>query len=532
MKKNKWINILCFVCGFVIMLSVNNLLRNPFGGPTNFSDIEYTRPDIAAMDQALEDLYAKLPEAKSADEIMKLFYPYYNYYIDFATDYQFTFIRYSQDMKDIYWEQEYNYCLDQSTAISADYDQLLRKLGTSGHREALEAEEYFGEGFFDDFQGESVLDKEMVALMEQESDLLSRYYELSAQPSSYTDTYFSTTGLKMEEIFLELIALRQQIATQAGYPNYPAFAYEYYHHRDYTTLQAMTYMDGVRDKLAPLLSRLDPGAGDGLYAPCTQEQAFAYVQETAKAMGGTIWESFEVMSRYGVYDIAPGENKYPGSFEVYLYSYGLPFVFVNPQQTARDKLVFTHEFGHFCNDYVSKSTVAGTDVTEIFSQGLEYLSLCYGPKNLALVRGKMAESLEIFITQSVYATFEHRVYGLTGEELTVENVRALYRQTAEEFGAAPAGWDCRDYVMIPHLYSSPLYIVSYVVTNDAAMQLYLLETETKGAGLEIYKDNLATEQESLLGFLKEAGLESPFKIGHLDKIAGALEKALLIRKAA
>ena len=532
MKKNKWISILCFVCGVIIVLSVNNLLGSPFGGPTKFSEIEYTRPDIAAMDKALEDLYAKLPEAKSAEEIMRAFYPYYELYVDFATDYQLTFIRYSQNMTDIYWEKEYNYCLDQTSAVSADYDQLLRDLGASEYRQALEADDYFGKGFFDDFQGESVMNEQMVALMEQESDLLGQYYELSAQPSSYTDAYFSTTGAKMEEIFLELISVRQEMAKQAGYPDFPTFAYEFYHFRDYTPTQAMTYMGQVRDVLSPLYSRLAEGSDAGLYAPCTQEQTFAYVQDAAKAMGGSVWESFQAMSRYDFYDITPGVKKYPGSFEVFLYRYGLPFVFVNPEQKTRDKLVFTHEFGHFCNDYISQGSVVGTDVSEIFSQGLEYLSLFYGQKDKALAQGKLTESLNIFISQSVYATFEQKVYGLTGKDLTVEKVREVYRQTVSDFGSAAAGWDSRDYVMLPHLYSNPMYLVSYVVSNDAAMQLYLLESEEAGAGLKVYESNLATEQESLLAFLKEAGLESPFRPGHLNKIAAALEKALQLQKAA
>ena len=65
-------------------------------------------------------------------------------------------------------------------------------------------------------------------------------------------------------------------------------------------------------------------------------------------------------------------------------------------------------------------------------------------------------------------------------------------------------------VTVPHFYSNPLYIISYVVSNDAALQIYQQELETPGAGLATYQQSLATEQEYFLAFLEEAGLESPF----------------------
>ena len=35
----------------------------------------------------------------------------------------------------------------------------------------------------------------------------------------------------------------------------------------------------------------------------------------------------------------------------------------------------------------------------------------------------------------------------------------------------------RDFVVIGHFYTDPMYIISYVVSNDAAFQLYQMELE-------------------------------------------------------
>lgn len=243
-------------------------------------------------------------------------------------------------------------------------------------------------------------------------------------------------------------------------------------------------------------------------------------------MGGIIAEAFSLMVDKGLYDITYSDKKYEGSFEVYLTDYYAPFVFVNPSATQQDKLTLIHEFGHFCNDYASGGSIAGVDVAEVFSQGLEYLSLCYGDEAGALAEMKMVDCLRIFVEQAAYATFEHQVYDLEDEDLTAENVYALYDEIGTRFGFDTWSWDSRDFVAIGHFYTDPMYIISYVVSNDAALQLYQMEQKEPGAGLAKYQQELDTEQTYFLAFLQEAGLENPFATGRVKKIKATLDEVL------
>ena len=252
---------------------------------------------------------------------------------------------------------------------------------------------------------------------------------------------------------------------------------------------------------------------------CTETDTFSYVKQAAKAMGGIPAEAFTVLERAGVYDISYGENKYASSFELYLWSYGVPFIFMDPWMNASDKLTFAHEFGHFCNDYICGGSYAGTDVAEVHSQAFEYLSLCYGQPPEGLRDYKLAESLELYVEQSAYALFETRVYGLTGEELTVENVQALYEDIGRRFGLDSRDWDPRDFVTVPHFYTNPMYIVSYVVSNDLAMQIYEIELAEPGAGLALYEELLYSQESFLIAFAESYGLKdpmSPKRLGELD----------------
>ena len=156
---------------------------------------------------------------------------------------------------------------------------------------------------------------------------------------------------------------------------------------------------------------------------------------------------------------------------------------------------------------------------EIFSQGMEYLSLCYAEAEEDFIRMKLADSLCTYVEQAAYADFELQLYLLPEGEITGEKLLALYEQVCEGYGFRSLDWDPRDMVTVPHFYELPHYVISYAVSNDAAMQLYEMELRAPGSGAESFAENLTTEAEGLMSFLKEAELKSPFdRIGEVKGI--------------
>ena len=155
---------------------------------------------------------------------------------------------------------------------------------------------------------------------------------------------------------------------------------------------------------------------------------------------------------------------------------------------------------------------------------MEYLSLCYGDDAGTLTEMKRVDCLRIYVEQAAYATFEQEVYRL--EDPTVESVFALYEEIGISFGFDSWDWEPKGFVLIGHFYTDPLYIISYVVSNDAAFQLYQMEQEEPGTGLALFEQELATEQTYFLSFVEEAGLESPFAPGRDEKVRQLQESVL------
>ena len=491
-----------------------------------YDRMTYARPSMTKLEQVLEESCAVALESDSIKKVEQAIWNYYDVYDDFYTNQNLAMIAYFRDLTDSYWQAEYAYCTQYSAQVDAGLDRLYRSLAQSPIRETLEGDDYFGADYFDSYEGESIYDDYLTGLFSQEAALVGQYQTLwsdSSEAEYYSDAYFEEYGSQMAEVFLELVRLRQEIASYVGYDSYPEFAYDFYYGRDYTVQQATSYMADIRAELVPLYRQLDADVFNSFNTAASEKEVLRYVQSAANAMGGTVKEAFSAMKQAGVYDLTYSPNKYGTSFEIYLSSYQTPYIFISPTGSTYDKLTFAHEFGHFCTDYaVPGGSMQGIHVAEIFSQGMEYLSLFYADGGEELEAARLAMCLSTYVEQAAYASFEHQVYGLSPEELTVEGIENLYRRVCLGYGFDESYWDSRDYVCVPHFFEQPLYVVSYVLSNDVALQLYEMEQLQAGTGLACYEANLASGQYQLLSFLTEAGLTSPFEAGRLTQVKQTL----------
>ena len=480
-----------------------------------------TPMDTAAELQALLDTVTARAQTKNAVSVLEGVYDFYDAYDWIYTNATLADIHYSANLSDDYWEEENNFC---TTALN-EADQMLTSLYTtlaaSPCRSKLEGA-FFGEGFFEDYDGDGngISDEELLELVNRESELISQYYTQVSKSNTLLGSFFPPYKA-MAQTMVDLIRVRNELASCLGFDSYEEYANVYLYARDYTPEQMSQCLDEIQQKLVPLYVDVFYDVAE---RDCSEEDTYEYVRKLANAIGGTVLDAFELMDQAGLYDIAQSSDKFNSSFETYLTSYGEPFVFMNAGGDAFDQLTFAHEFGHFCNDYASYGSTAGVDVSEFFSTGMEYLSLCYGGEDLT--RAKMADSLGNYVEQGAYASFERQMYSLTGNALSAEGLYALYEQVALDFGFDSVGYDRREFVDVTHFYTNPMYVFSYVVSNDAAMQLYQLEQEQRGAGLELYEQNLTTEESYFLAFLDSAGLQSPFESGRISSVKAVFESVL------
>lgn len=482
-----------------------------------YEDMEYTRPDMEEMQSLLEEV-RRLSQGDDASAILDGVFEFYDAYDWFFTASNLAYIHYSIDLTDSYWEEENSFCTGAVPTVQQMLEDLNNTLAQTPCRDKLE-QEFFGEGFFEGYGEEIFWDDDLVALMDEENRLINQYYAQYRKTTSPLGRLFFRPQ-EVAQTLADLIDVRNRMAAYVGYDSYPDFANDFSYYRDFSPEDMAAYLDGIRDTLVPLY-RIAWENAEGL-EECQPDQALDYVRQSAQAMGGRVQKAFRLMEKGELYNIEAGAHKYDSSFEIYLPSYQEPFLFLNPSGTTYDFLSMAHEFGHFCNDYASGGSIAGVDVSEFFSQGFEYLSLCFHPEAQGLAQYKMLDSLSVYVEQACYARFEQEMYQLS--EPTTESLCQLFEQVSEDYGMVDEYFSPWNFVFISHYYTNPMYIPSYIVSNDAALQLYQLESSQSGQGQKLYQQSLDTQQPYFLAFLEETGLESPFAPGRLEEVAATFRE--------
>lgn len=525
-----------------------------------FDDMDYVRPDTGALEAAADAVGTALSAGAALDDVTALLDECYNEYYNFSTMYTLAEIRYLRDLTDEYYGAEYSWCGENWSVVQQQMERMYTLCATSDLAAELERE-YFWEGFTADYgEGSAQMYTERaVALMQRESELLNAYYDLTAQPQIVLDgesvdyesylsdadadeyaravnEYYRQYNARFAGIYIDLIRTRRAIAEEMGYESYEAMQYASYE-RSYTPAEAAEFVAGVREKLVPLyeeLMALDPG-GNIIYSYMSERRLMKTVGAAAESIGGDVREAFEFMRAHGLYSLEQSDTKASMSFTAYLDSYDAPFVFVSPYCDTEDILTLAHEFGHFLDSYYNYNAYESLDLSEFFSQSMEYIvmgrlsDVLDGEELSMLRRIKLVSTLDTYVMQSSFAEFEQRVYALPDEELSAEAINAISLDTAKEFGyydGVSEDYYAMSWADITHFFESPFYVISYVVSSDAAQQIYALDCENAGAGLEKYLEMLPREYETLLDTLAAAGLESPFAPGRLDAVERQLRAEL------
>lgn len=238
------------------------------------------------------------------------------------------------------------------------------------------------------------------------------------------------------------------------------------------------------------------------------------------------------MKRYELYDIDISEKKGSSSYQCYLYSYEVPFVFVKTEGFSDDILNFGHEFGHFVEAWNNCDRTESEDLAEVFSQGMEYLLLSYVPEDyrVELTACKLMDTVDTFAEQGSFAEFEHEVYSRPAAEWTPEALEELSLRLAKSYGYFQPGKEeyyAKSWIDVPHFFQRPFYVVSYCVSNDAAFQIYALECEKEGKGLACWNKMLPRYSDSFLKtVMDQGGLEDPFAEDRMQQVAELVRKML------
>ena len=542
-------------------------------GTVDFSKIKYARPDmekiISDFNRAGEIIEQnKIPY----EEQLKVIIALEGGYSSILTMYAYANVLVSKDSSDTVWNEEYEYISTSYPAFTKAVETLFVKAANSPHAEKFQ-NDYFGDDLIEKYRNGGIYTDTIVALMEREAELESRYSSLST--SSVTITYkgmtdtvdnilnyyknsFGEASLKYSsakkacfelyeselerlasDIFVDLFRVRRLISDELGYESYADFAYSNIYH-DYSPETFLDFANDISTYALPVYVKLsnlifnqhDISNQTKINTPELINNTYKMLKEA----DDELYDAYSYMLQHSLFDIEPSSaNRFDGAFTAYFDDYNAPFIFISSSQSLTDYTTLCHEFGHFLDSYLNYSSSTSLDLSEVSSQAFELLALTRFDGIISssdtsdLFVSEMEDTLTCLIFQGFYAMFEHIAYEIPYNEINKDSLDNAVTLAAERMGLNSDLLNEISYVMIPHIFLYPFYVQSYCTSAAVALEVYFTEVDSPGNGFALYK-NLIKREDDNLNFeehVVSAGLDSPFDDDYLKNIADRIHFELL-----
>jgi oligoendopeptidase F len=324
-----------------------------------------------------------------------------------------------------------------------------------------------------------------------------------------------------EANFEQLLKLREQIAHNAGFPNYLQYAFRARGRFDYTPEDCLNFHQAIETEAMPALRRLqserrsqlgltalrpwDLGV-DPLNKPALRpfdksESLVAGTQDIFNQLDTQLAADFESMRNLRLLDLDNRKSKAPGGYQSTLAESRLPFIFMNAVGLQRDVETILHESGHAFHALATRHEdlhayrSAPIEFCEVASMsmellGNEFLERFYAPADARRARRDHLEGIvKIFPWIATVDAFQHWIYSHPGHS-RAERQRA-WLELMDRFGG-DVDWsgyeDARKNLWHRqlHIFIHPFYYVEYGIAQLGALQVWARSKKNKAQALADY----------------------------------------------
>lgn len=331
---------------------------------------------------------------------------------------------------------------------------------------------------------------------------------------------------KLEDIYDKLIALRGQIARNAGFDNYRDYAFRRMGRFDYTPADCTQFHEAVESEIMPLVRELQAQRRQRLgvaslrpwdlavdplnrppLRPFTQvEQMVTSTQRIFNQVDGELAAGFERMRTLRLLDLANRKGKAPGGYQSTLAEARLPFIFMNAVGLQRDVETILHEAGHAFHALATREEDlyayrgAPIEFCEVASMsmellGNEFIEAFYAAPEANRARRTHLEGIvNIFPWIATVDAFQHWVYTHPGHTRTERT--AAWVELMRRFGG-DIDWKGYEPVLANlwhrqlHIFIHAFYYIEYGIAQLGALQVWANSKRDRARALADYKNALA-----------------------------------------
>jgi len=367
----------------------------------------------------------------------------------------------------------------------------------------------------------------------------------------------------LDQLFDELIALRHNIATNAGFDNFRDYQFVALKRFDYNKKDCTLFHQAIKSEIVPIVAELQrkklKKLGKTKFRPWDMNvnpeglqplQPFANGEELLEGTINLLSEvdpyfgdCISTMKKMGHLDLDSKPGKAPGGYNYPLYEIGVPFIFMNAAGTQQDLVTMVHEAGHAIHSFLTReiSLTAYKDVpsevAELASMSMELITMdfwkqFYTEKDLVRAKKDQLETiLSILPWIAQIDEFQHWIYENprhTADERTQKWIE-LYDQYTNDLidwsgyeHAKETAWQRQ-----MHLFEVPFYYIEYGFAQLGAIGIWKNSLTDFTATIAQYKQALRLGYtQSISEIYTTAGVSFNFSQEYIYDIASFVRREL------
>jgi oligoendopeptidase F len=325
----------------------------------------------------------------------------------------------------------------------------------------------------------------------------------------------------IEQIFEQLLKLREQIAANAGFPNYLQYAFRARARFDYTPKDCLKFHDAIAAEVMPVLRQLQAQRRgqlglaalrpwdldvDPLNRPPLRpfEQIDTLVSNAADIfarLDSELAAQFALLRDLRLLDLDNRKGKAPGGYQSTLAEARLPFIFMNAVGLQRDVETILHEAGHAFHALAARGEdlhayrSAPIEFCEVASMsmellGNEFLEKFYPPDDARRARRVHLEGIvKIFPWIATVDAFQHWIY--THPAHSRAERQKAWLDLMDRFGG-DVDWAGHEEARANlwhrqlHIFIHPFYYIEYGIAQLGALKVWANSKKNKALALRKY----------------------------------------------
>jgi len=402
---------------------------------------------------------------------------------------------------------------------------------------------------------------------------MSKYLE-SNDRSLRQAAWMSMSARRMEdserlsEIFDELISIRHQMATNAGFESYTQYMFRAMHRFDYTIEDCLEFHESVESVCMPILKRINKDRRDGLgigeLSPWdvnekggsgpdihgrdplrpfeTVDEMVEKLSEMFHEISSDLGGKFDKLVEMDTLDLDTRKGKAPGGYQYYLEKSRVPFIFMNAAGLQGDLETMIHEAGHaFHSLYCGHLELIDErdypiEFAEVASMSMELLTQpwwdkFYESEEADRARRAHLEGVAFLLPWiATIDSFQHWIYSNPGHSR--EERSEVWLSIRDKFGSEMDWTGHTDFRELSwqqqgHLFGVPFYYIEYGIAQLGSLQLWKTQMSDPQKALDDYANAMSLgNTRTLPELFSAADLELGFDEGHFMSLLGTVETAL------